>query len=214
MYDELINLYKQESTDVFKTISNSQINLFVRSILGAWRCEANVFVCGNGGNIAYVSNMVTDFNLHPFVSEDKSKPLDIKPRFKAFSLCDSTATITAILNDIGPNHIFAEQLRCFAKENDVLIAITGSGKSRNIMQAIDHANEIGMQTIVFTKVADSPCARMATLAIVVPGTSMFPGQTGGNNNNFHFEDCVSKISHIASGILKMKVQEYAAQKNG
>ena len=63
----------------------------------------------------------------------------------------------------------------------------------------------GMKTILVTRNKENKCNQYADLTISLEGTSDFPGQTGGNNNNFHFEDILSKITHISVGLLKEKV---------
>lgn len=203
MYD-LIDLYKQESAAVFKAIDNASIEKFVQMILDAYNNGGKIYACGNGGNAAIVGNLVTDLNMHPFVSEDKSTPINT-PRLHAINLCESGGTLTAIMNDIGPINIFSEQLKFGGKPGDLLIGITGSGTSVNIIQAITEADSMGMNTIVLTKCGLAPVAAWATHAVVIPGTSQFPGQTGKNDNTFHFEDCINKLAHIATGILKQKV---------
>ena len=69
-----------------------------------------------------------------------------------------------------------------------------------------------MKTIVMTRNLECAAKNLADLLIVVEGDSSFPGQTGKNNNNFHFEDCISKVTHIAVGILKEEVANEAASK--
>ena len=203
MYD-LIRLYKQESAAVFEAIDDASIEKFVQMILDTYENGGKIYACGNGGNAAIVGNLITDLNMHPFVSEDKSTPINA-PRLHAINLCESGGILTAIMNDIGPINIFSEQLKFGGKSGDLLIGITGSGTSVNIIQAITEADSIGMNTIVLTKCNKAPVTTWATHAVIIPGTSQFPGQTGKNNNTFHFEDCINKLSHIATGILKRKV---------
>lgn len=202
---DLVRLYKKESNTVFTSIDDLTICKFVQMILDAYDQHARIYACGNGGNAAFVGNLITDLNMHPFVSEDKSTPIDA-PRLHAINLCESPTSITAIMNDIGPDHIFAEQLRFGGRKGDLLIGITGSGTSKNIVQAIKTAKAMEMQTIAIAKFDNTPAIELADLGIVISGNSEFPGQTGGNNNHFHFEDCVGKLSHVATGFLKQKVQ--------
>ena len=64
-----------------------------------------------------------------------------------------------------------------------------------------------MKSVIITRNEECRAKDLADLLIVVRGESTFPGQTGKNNNNFHFEDCISKITHIAVGMLKKKVSQ-------
>ena len=204
---ELIKLYKQESNAVFISISDASIVDFVNLVIKAYKNENKVFACGNGGNVASVQNLVLDLNMHPFVSEDKSARKGGRNKFQAISLCDSAAAITGMTNDIGFENIFAEQLKYQANKGDILFAMSGSGNSRNVIQALKIAKEIGMICVVMTRNFNTKSDEYADLMLrITSKNSTFPGQTGGNNNNFHYEDCISKISHIAVGILKQYVE--------
>ena len=83
--------------------------------------------------------------------------------------------------------------------------MSGSGNSKNVLEAFRVAKEKGMKTILVTRNSVNNCNDFSDLVISLEGTSEFPGQTGGNNNNFHIEDVLSKITHISVGLLKEKV---------
>jgi len=202
----LIELYKYESDNAFRTIPSSDILSFFDLILQAYKTENKVFACGNGGNVASVQNLVLDLNMHPFVSEDKSKLLTKRNHFHAINLCSDPATITGMVNDIGFDNIFAQQLKYQAVPGDILFAMSGSGNSKNIVEALKQAKEMKMYTVLITRGENTKCEEYADIILRVKGISTFPGNTGGNNNNFHYEDCISKISHIVVGLLKQYVQ--------
>ena len=202
-----VDLYKQESTSVVNNLSNEELVSFIDIILEAHDRESIVFACGNGGNVAYVGNLVVDLNMHPFVSEDKGARVAKRNKFHCVNLCDCVATITGISNDLGYEHIFSEQLLYQAKKDDVFFGITGSGNSKNVLKALEYAQEIGMKSVIITRNEECRAKDLADLLIVVRGESTFPGQTGKNNNNFHFVDCISYITHIAVGMLKKKVSQ-------
>jgi D-sedoheptulose 7-phosphate isomerase len=205
--EDLIKLYKQESNNAFTSITNASIIDFVNLIIKAYKNESKVFACGNGGNVASVQNLVLDLNMHPFVSEDKSARKGGRNKFQAISLCDSAAAITGMTNDIGFENIFAEQLKYQANKGDILFAMSGSGNSGNIIKALKLAKEMGMICVVMTRNANTKSDEYADLVLrITSDKSNFPGQIGGNNNNFHYEDCISKVSHIAVGILKQYVE--------
>ena len=201
--NSLINLYKEESNVAFLSIPTADIEKFVHYIIDAYKNERKVFACGNGGNVASVQNLVLDLNMHPFVSEDKSSHGGTRNKFQAVSLCDSAAAITGITNDLGFEHIFAEQLKYQASEGDILFAMSGSGNSKNVVEALKVAKKVGMVCILMTRNQVTKSDEYVDLALRIGAPlSQFPGQTGGNNNNFYYEDCISKISHIAVGLLK------------
>ena len=201
----LIDLYKKESNNAFLSIPTEDIETFVNMIIKAYTNENKVFACGNGGNVASVQNLVVDMNMHPFVSEDKGAQTIARNKFKCVSLCSDQASITGIGNDLGFRSIFSEQLKYQGIEGDIVFGMSGSGNSKNVLEAFRVAKDRGMKTILVTRNSVNNCNDFADLTISLEGTSEFPGQTGGNNNNFHFEDILSKITHIAVGLLKEKV---------
>ena len=207
MNSKLIELYKNESTNVFLSIPTQDIEKLYDIVLSSYKNEKRIFACGNGGNVASVHNLVLDLNMHPFVSEDKSALVIKRNKFYAVNLCSDPASITGMVNDIGFDNIFSEPLRYQANQGDVLIALSGSGNSKNIVQALSQAKSIGMITVLITRGSNTKSEKYADLIIRVTGNSEFPGNTGGNNNNFHYEDCISKISHIVVGLLKGYVQD-------
>jgi len=202
----LIDLYKKESANVFSSISSTEISKFVDMVFDVYENEGTIYAAGNGGNVASVQNLVVDLNMHPFVSEDKGKQTIPRNKFKCVSLCSDQATITGVSNDLGYEHIFSEQLKYQGEVGDVFFGMSGSGNSGNVLKAMKVAKEKGMKTILVTRNKENKCNEYADLTISLEGTSEFPGQTGGNNNNFHFEDILSKITHISVGLLKEKVQ--------
>jgi D-sedoheptulose 7-phosphate isomerase len=202
---KLIDLYKTESSNEFHNIPTSKIIEFVEMMFEAYDNEQTVFACGNGGNVASVQNLVVDMNMHPFVSEDKGVQTIPRNNFKCVSLCSDQATITGVSNDLGFRFIFSEQLKYQGVKGDVVFGMSGSGNSKNVLEAFRVAREKEMKTILVTRNAVNNCNEFADLTVSLKGTSEFPGQTGGNNNNFHFEDILSKITHISVGLLKEKV---------
>lgn len=204
--ERLIDIYKSESQSAFESIPTEHILEFWKVVLKAYTEAKTIFACGNGGNVASVQNMVLDLNMHPFVSEDKSSRVGVRNKFHAVSLCDSPAAITGMVNDIGFEGIFSEQLKYQGVPGDVLFAMSGSGNSGNIISVLKTAKEIGMTTVLMTRGETTKAEEHANLVLRVKGTSIFPGNTGGNNNNFHYEDCISKVTHIVVGLLKKHVQ--------
>ena len=201
----LIDLYKKESADVFSSIPSTEIAKFVDMVFDVYENEGTIYAAGNGGNVASVQNLVVDLNMHPFVSEDKGKQTISRNKFKCVSLCSDQATITGVSNDLGYEHIFSEQLKYQGDVGDLFFGMSGSGNSGNVLRAMKVAKEKGMKTILVTRNKENKCNEYSDLTISLEGTSEFPGQTGGNNNNFHFEDILSKITHISVGLLKEKV---------
>jgi len=204
--NELIDLYKKESRCVFDNIDNENIIKLINLIFNAYKNDNCVFCCGNGGNAGFVGNLVSDLSLHPFVMEDKSKRFKSEKRLRVFDMCVQNTSITGIMNDLGPDFIFSTQLEIHWRKGDTIIGFSGSGNSKNVVEAFKVAKSRGINTVLISKNLRGKCEDYTDLGIEIKGISTFPGQTGKNNNNFHFEDVLAKITHIVTGILKEKIQ--------
>ena len=133
-----------------------------------WRayCEgAQIFACGNGGSSATASHFVEDLakGVHPSGE---------RRRVRAISLVDSVAALTAYANDVGYEHIFAEPLRNLVQPGDVLVAISGSGSSENVIRAMAVARESGAAVVGLTGGDGGRMKALADICVVVPGESM------------------------------------------
>lgn len=123
-----------------------------------------VFLLGNGGSAATASHVAED--LQKGIKECSGK------RFKVMALTDSTPLICAWANDNGYDCIFAEQLDSFLEPGDVVIAISGSGNSPNVIKAVEKANTMGAITIGWSGFAGGKLAQVAQKSIVVNSDNM------------------------------------------
>ena len=123
-----------------------------------------IYICGNGGSASIASQMVVDIV--------KGASTDREPRFKMLGLTDSISTITAYGNDLSYDDVFVEPLKNFAQADDVLIAISGSGNSQNVLRAVDHANQTGCKTIGVTSSEGGRLKDAAQLTLGVPSNHM------------------------------------------
>lgn len=101
-----------------------------------------IFVCGNGGSASTASHFVCDMV--------KGASFERTPRFRIMALTDSLPTITAYANDVSYEAVFVEPLRNFARPGDLVMAISGSGNSPNVIRAVEYANAIGCKTLALT----------------------------------------------------------------
>lgn len=202
MNTQLIDLYKQESQLIFNSINNEDIICLFNLIWSHYQSQNNIFLCGNGGTVGCISNIISDWNIHSFSSENKSAMSNITKRIKVIDLTSNISVITAIANDMGFNFVFSEQLKYLAQHHDLLIALSGSGNSSNIINACTESKKKLMTSIIITRNESAKAIALCDFKMVIKGTSIFPGQMGSNNINFHYEDCLLKISHIITGLLK------------
>ncbi len=136
----------------------------------AWRERRFVFVIGNGGSGANASHLCEDLGKCTMTREDFDN--DDFPRLRILSLTDNTSYITAWANDEGYDRVFAEQLKNLASPGDVLIAISGSGNSPNILRAVEWANAHGLVTVGCTGYTGGKLRTMAQCRLHVPLNDM------------------------------------------
>jgi D-sedoheptulose 7-phosphate isomerase len=139
--------------------------------------DRRVYVIGNGGSAAIASQMVVDIG--------KGASLDRPKRFKVITLTDQIPWITALANDISYDIVFVEQLKNFAERGDVLIGMSCSGTSKNVVLAQQWARDNGLRTIGLGKDAATPLRAASELFIPIP--SVHYGR---------LEDCFFIITHI------------------
>ncbi|MGA2667560.1 MAG: SIS domain-containing protein [Ignavibacteria bacterium] len=138
------NTYKKTVFNTLAGIDSDEIDKLIELLVGAYYTEKLIFIIGNGGSAANASHFAQD--LAKGTRTSKEQPL----RLKALSLTDNSPFITAQGNDEGYESIFEQQLRTFAKPGDLLIAISGSGNSPNIIKAVEWANANKLTTIGIT----------------------------------------------------------------
>ena len=136
---DYIRAYLGKLDAVLKSLSPAEISA-AGALLTAARHEGRqVFVIGNGGSAALASHVAVD--LGKGCSRNREK------RFRVLSLTDNVPWLTAIGNDIAYEDVFVEQLKNYAEKGDLLIAISGSGNSKNILKALHYANQTGCITL-------------------------------------------------------------------
>ena len=143
---QLISSYIQNSVDCITTTLTDK--KFQENIL---RIGAKISdVISSGGKILIAGNGGSSSDSQHFACELVSRFLVESNPYAAISLSTDTSAITAIANDYGYEHIFSRQLNAIASPNDLFIAITTSGKSRNILEALNEANKLGLATCSMT----------------------------------------------------------------
>lgn len=131
--------------DELQKIDPAQVQALADAVFAAYRERKMIFVIGNGGSGSNASHFCEDIGKGSLkLPEDLHH--DRKPRFKILSLTDCTPYITAWGNDEGYDRVFVEQLKNLASPGDLLIAISGSGNSKNILSAVEWANANGLTT--------------------------------------------------------------------
>jgi D-sedoheptulose 7-phosphate isomerase len=156
--------YLEDLAEVLRKIDPQAIATAVEWLREARDAEKTIYACGNGGSALIASQMVVD--LVKGASWGRPK------RFKMIGLTDPAGTIMAYANDVSYDVVFEEQLKNFAVAGDVLIAISGSGNSPNVLKAVQYANRIGCRTIGLTTAAGGQLRTLAQLPLLVPSKHM------------------------------------------
>lgn len=131
--------YMNFLVDAAKSSDKKAIDIAVNVIRDAVEAGKTVFTCGNGGSASTASHYVTDWSKMRLVN--KSKP------FKAYCLSDNIGMLTAYANDLSYENIFDQSLLNYSREGDILILVSGSGNSKNLINAAHKATELGVITI-------------------------------------------------------------------
>ena len=160
----MLKKYFSEITDIFKGINAHEFENFIFHLNEAYINERQIFVFGNGGSGANASHFCSDFN--------KGVSYGEKKKFKIICLNDNVAIISSYANDISYDQIFVEQLKNFLNKNDLVIGVSGSGNSGNVLNALHYANEIGAYTFGICGFDGGELKKTASKTIVINGTDM------------------------------------------
>lgn len=163
-YRNEIKEYLELECNVLKQLDIEAINNVVNLLEETFNKEGTIYIFGNGGSSATASHFQNDFNKG--VSEYTDK------KFRFHCLNDNVPTMMAIANDIGFDEIFRFQLKGKLKENDIVIAISGSGNSKNVINAVDYAKEQGNKVIGVTGYSGGILKEKSDLSLHVPINSM------------------------------------------
>jgi D-sedoheptulose 7-phosphate isomerase len=134
-----IETYLKKLQKVIAELDLGEIDAVARIWKRAYDEERTIFLLGNGGSASTASHIACDIN--------KGACLHAKKKFRVMALTDNLPTILALANDIGYEAIFVEQLKNFARPGDVVVGISGSGNSPNVLRAIEYARELPCTTI-------------------------------------------------------------------
>jgi D-sedoheptulose 7-phosphate isomerase len=163
--DRSIADYQETVARLVRELPAERIRGLAERLADAYRRDAQVFAFGNGGSGATATHFI----------EDLAKCIDYGPgrrRFRAISLSTNIAVITAWANDTAYENVFAEQLRNLVRAGDLVVGISGSGNSPNVLRAIGLANDVGAHTIGLTGFDGGALRGLAREAIVVPCHNM------------------------------------------
>ena len=156
--------YKSEVFKAIETVDLEKVGQAIELFKDARSQGHHIFVCGKGGSASTASHFACDIV--------KGASYNRSQRFRIMALTDQMATLTAYANDVSYDCVFVEQLRNFAHAGDVVMGISGSGNSPNVIRALEYANSIGCKTIALTGRDGGKLGPLAQLNIQVAAPHM------------------------------------------
>lgn len=188
---EFARRYVQYLNEVLQAIAPEAIARFVKTLLEARAQGVTVFFIGNGGSAATASHFANDLAIG---TNSYDKP------FRVISLTDNQAVITAIGNDFGYEEVFVRQLQALGKSGDVLVAISASGNSLNLIRAMEYAASASIKTVAITAFDGGQMKKIADEVVHVPTGPKEYGPA---------EDAHMVIDHLVGAYLIRVVQNEA-----
>jgi D-sedoheptulose 7-phosphate isomerase len=149
---------------VLREVAYDRIDQITTTLIRAYEENRTVFLFGNGGSAALASHAACDLG--------KGTAIDDKKRFRVLALTDNIPVITAWANDSSYEEIFAEQLRNFVQAGDIVLAISGSGNSPNVLKALRVGRNAGAYTIGLTGFQGGKMKQLCDLCLIVPSDNM------------------------------------------
>jgi D-sedoheptulose 7-phosphate isomerase len=159
-----INAYFDKLKNVIDTIDVNQVDNLMNLLVDALQNERQIFIMGNGGSAATASHFVCDFNKG--LSYGKQK------RFKFICLSDNVPTVMAYANDTSYYDVFVEPLKNYFHSGDLIVGISGSGNSKNVVNAVKWGNENGGATVALTGYSGGILKEIAMHNVHIPVDDM------------------------------------------
>lgn len=152
--------YSGGITSILEKIELKSVVELLQTLMNARANKQRIFFIGNGGSASISSHAATDFAKDRFSEE--------RYVFKVLSLTDNTSFITATANDFGYENIFVKQMKCLLSKGDVVIAISSSGNSLNVINAVEFATQQGAQTISIVGFDGGRLSKISQQTIHIP----------------------------------------------
>jgi len=177
-----IDYYFNSVNDALNNLEKKNIFQFTELLLEAYNSDKTIYVFGNGGSAATASHFCGDLV--------KGVSYGLDKRFRVMCLNDNTPAMMAIANDISYDDIFVEQLKNFLRKDDVVIGISGSGNSINVLKAIEYANATGAKTVAICGYKGGKIKDIASLAVHAEINDM---EISEDIHNLVITHCVKRI---------------------
>jgi len=185
-----VQSYIHDLTSALNNLDLGTITRIIETLWGAYQNDRQIFVFGNGGSAASASHIVTDLAKGALGHHGDAPARPVR----AISLTDNLPLLSAWANDVGYDSVFLGQLRPYLRRDDVVIGISASGNSENILRAIRYAREVGATTIALTGFGGGALAPLADLSLVVD-----------SNHYGIVEDVHMQIGHVICYLFRERI---------
>lgn len=172
-----IREYVDTYAGVVRALDLASIEALGRAIASTWRDRRTVFLCGNGGSAANASHIAADLV--------KLTAPATGPRLRAVALGEGMPGLTAAANDLAYEDVYVEQLKAFLEPGDLVVGLSTSGTSPNVLRALDFATSAGATTAGITGIAGSPLEARSEHVVLIPSHSVQ-----------HIEDATMVVGHL------------------
>lgn len=190
--EDFARSYLDHLAELLKGLDTAKIAEFIELLETSRQQGRMIFFIGNGGSAATASHFANDIAIG---TRTQGKP------FKAMSLCDNVPVMTAISNDDGYDEIFVQQLKLFLGKDDVVVAISASGNSPNVIKAVEHARENGATTVGLSGFDGGRLAELCDLDLHIATAK---GEYGP------VEDIHMVLDHLVGAYLRRRVTKEAS----
>jgi len=187
MADPFVGAYLDGLRALLDEVDPEAVTRCLDRLWEAWRAGRRIFILGNGGSAATASHMMCDLA--------KGCRVEGRPPVRALSLTDNVAVLTAVANDIAYDRIFVEQLRVFLEPGDVVVVITASGNSPNVLEAARYAASRGAVVVGLIGFGGGRLKDLVDEAVVV-----------SSRNYGHVEDLHCILEHLLSQGLRRRIE--------
>ena len=187
--EDFAQAYVSYLTGVLKNIDTKEIAKLIELLIAARENQSTIFFIGNGGSAATASHFANDLSIG---TNSYKKP------FRALSLTDSMPIVTAIGNDYGYDQIFVRQLRCLARTGDIVVGISASGNSENLIKAFEYANLNKITTVAITAFSGGKMKLIANFSVHIPTEDKEYGPA---------EDAHMMLDHLIGAYLARLIQQ-------
>ena len=189
---DIVERYLGEMELAIRALSRNDVRRAVDALFAAWSAGRRVWILGNGRSAANASHIMADLC--------RCTQIPGAPRLRAMALSDNVPMMTAVANDTEYAEIFVEALRTHLDRGDVVLALSGSGNSPNVLRAVAYAKENGAAAIAFCGMPGGRLAKLADVRVIVPAPRI--GQQ---------EDGHLILGHVVSLALRERIEAVAGE---